>query len=128
MARLYANENYPQPAVQELRRLGHDLLTVLETGKAEQSWPDQEVLAFARSEGRAVLTLNRKHFIRLHQEDPDHAGIICCTFDPDFTAQAERIHAALICAANLFASTGPPLVRLPPSTSLNCENHGRPAA
>jgi hypothetical protein len=95
VAKLYANENFPQPVVQELRRLGHDLLTVLETGKAEQSWPDHAVLAFARSEGRAVLTLNRKHFIRLHQQDPDHAGIICCTLDPDFTGQAERIHTAL---------------------------------
>lgn len=95
MARLYANENFPQPVVQELRRLGHDVLTVVETGKAEQSWPDEAVLEFARSEGRAILTLNRKHFIKLHQQSPDHAGIVCCTFDPGFPGQAGRIHAAV---------------------------------
>lgn len=34
MARLYANENFPLPVVTELRRLGHDVLTVRESGKA----------------------------------------------------------------------------------------------
>jgi len=28
MARLYANENFPLPVVMELRRVGHDVLTV----------------------------------------------------------------------------------------------------
>ena len=31
MARLYSNENFLQPVVDELRRWGHDVLTVLET-------------------------------------------------------------------------------------------------
>ena len=95
MARLYSNENFPQPVVQELRQLGHDVLTVLEAGKAEQAIEDDLVLAFAVSLGRAVLTLNRKHFIRLHQLQPGHAGIVICTFDRDFVGQAARIHAAL---------------------------------
>lgn len=95
MARLYANENFPLPAVVELRQLEHDVLTIHETGKAGQSTPDEAVLAFASAEGRAVLTLNRKHFIHLHARQPDHAGIIVCTFDPDFVGQAHRIHAAL---------------------------------
>lgn len=101
MARLYANENFPQPVVLELRRLGHDVLTVVETGRAEQSWPDEAVLEFARSDGRAVLTLNRKHFVRLHQQSCEHAGVICCTFDADFTGQAERIHSAILAFTDL---------------------------
>ena len=101
MARFYANENFPQPVVLELRRLGHDVLTVVETGKAGQSWPDDAVLALARSAGRAVLTINRKHFIRLHQRDADHAGIVCCTFDPDFAGQAQRIHVAVTARPDL---------------------------
>ncbi len=95
MARLYSNENFPLPVVEELRRLGHDVLTIQETGKAQQSLPDEAVLASASTEGRTVLTLNRKHFIRLHSGLPDHAGIIVCTFDPDFAGQAARIHAAI---------------------------------
>lgn len=96
MARLYANENFPQPVVHELRGLGHDVLTVLETGNAGESWPDEAVLEFATIEERALLTLNRRHFIRLHELSPAHAGIICCTFDPDAAAQSQRIHTAIV--------------------------------
>ena len=37
MAKLYANENFPFPVVEELRKLGHDVLTVQESGKAGQA-------------------------------------------------------------------------------------------
>ena len=45
MTRLYANENFPLPVVEELRRLGHDTLTVADTGSASQEMSDEEVLA-----------------------------------------------------------------------------------
>lgn len=96
MARLYSNENFPLPVVEELRRPGHDVLTIQETGTAEQSVPDEKILSFASAEGRAVLTLNRRHFIHLHRAQPEHAGIIVCTFDPDFVAQAIRIHGVIV--------------------------------
>ena len=95
MARLYSNENFPLPVVEHLRALGHDVLTVQETGKADQAWPDSEVLAFATKDNRSILTLNRLHFIRLHRTTPVHAGIIVCTFDSDFSRQAERVHQAI---------------------------------
>lgn len=101
MARLYADENFPLPVVQELRRLGHDVLTTQEAGKAGQSESDEVVLRFASAEGRALLTLNRRHFIRLHSTHPDHAGIVACTFDPDFVGQATRIHEAIGLRAQL---------------------------
>lgn len=95
MARLYANENVPLPVVEELRRLGHDVVTIQEAGKAGQSLPDEAVLQSARTDDRAVLTLNRKHFVRLHGKIPEHAGIIVCTVDLDFVSLARRIHAAI---------------------------------
>lgn len=95
MARLYTNENFPRPAAEELRELGHDVLTSQEAGNAGQAIPDEQVLAFATGQQRAVITLNRKHFFRLHQERPGHAGIVVCTFDPDFAGLAGRIHEAL---------------------------------
>ena len=95
MAQLYADENFPLPVVEELRRMGHDVLTIQETGKAGQSVPDDVVLDSARADDRILLTLNRKHFIRLHNEQPHHAGIVVCTFDPDFVGQAHRIHKAI---------------------------------
>lgn len=91
MAQLYANENFPLPVVGELRRLGHNVLTVHETGKANQAVPDDEVLAFACLENRCVLTLNRRDFIKLHNINPHHSGIIVCTYDSDFVVQAKRI-------------------------------------
>ena len=101
MARLYSNENFPLPVVENLRALGHDVLTIQQTGKADQALPDKEVLTFATRERRAVLTLNRLHFIRLHRQQPEHAGIIVCKFDPDFEAQAGRIHKAIAGQATL---------------------------
>jgi hypothetical protein len=101
MARLYANENFPLPVVIELRRLGHDVLTVRESGKANRAVPDSEVLEFARAEKRSVLTLNRKHFIALPASTPGHAGIVVCTVDADFSGQAHRIHASLTLHADL---------------------------
>jgi uncharacterized protein with PIN domain len=95
MARLYANENFPLPAVEELRHLGHDVLTSYEAGKAGQAIPDEDVLEFAFHEKRVLLTLNRKHFIRFHKENYSHAGIIACSFDGDFASLASRIHAAV---------------------------------
>lgn len=95
MTLLYANENFPLPVVESLRRLGHDVLTVREVGKAGRAVPDDEVLSFAASEGRTLLTLNRKHFVLLHRECHQHGGIIVCTFDPDFERQARSIHEIL---------------------------------
>jgi Domain of unknown function (DUF5615) len=101
MARLYANEIFPLPTIEELRRLGHDTLTSHEIGKSGRAIPDEDVLRFANSENRMLLTLNRKHFIRLHTTNPDQAGLIVCTFDTDFRALAHRIHAAIKSTANL---------------------------
>jgi len=81
---LYANENFPLPTVEVLRELAHDVLTSHDAGRTNRKIPDEEVLSFAVSQGRALLTLNRRHFVRLHQINPAHSGIIVCAVDPDF--------------------------------------------
>jgi len=95
MARLYTNENFPLPAAEALRQLGHDVLTAYESGRANQSLADRDVLAFATEQNRTVISFNRKHSIRLHTENAGHAGITVCTVDADFEALAQRIHAVL---------------------------------
>lgn len=95
MAQLYSNENFPLPVVQELRRLGHDVLTVQESGNAGVAMSDEAVLLCAAQKARVLVTLNRKHFIRLHEKGLRHVGIIVCTFDPDFAGQARRIDNAI---------------------------------
>jgi hypothetical protein len=95
MALLYSNENFPLPAVEELRKRGHDVLTIQETGKAGQAMTDEEVLDFANQERRVLLILNGRHFIKLHNKRHLHAGSFAGTFVPDFSALAERIDKSL---------------------------------
>lgn len=92
--RLLADENFPFPVVEALRSFGHDVVTLSDLGKAGQAVTDGAVLKLASDDSRAVLTLNRKHFVRLHQSSSDHSGIVVCSFDLDFDGQAERIRAA----------------------------------
>ena len=84
MARLLADENFPLPTIDALRSLGHVVITAHEADLANRATPDQEVLEYARSNGLALLTLNRRHFMRL-----------LCSFDPDFERQAQRVHAMI---------------------------------
>lgn len=101
MARFYSNENIGLPVVAELRRLGHDVLTSLDAGKANAAIPDPEVLDFASSENRILLSHNRRHFLQIHHTRRNaHPGIVLCTFDPDFLALAQRIHAAVTAAGD----------------------------
>jgi Domain of unknown function (DUF5615) len=90
---LYADEDFPLPAVEELRRLGHDVLTASEDSRSAARDPD--VLARVHSLGRAVLTHNRRHYERLHRQGADHSGILSATQDPDHVALAGRVDRAL---------------------------------
>jgi predicted nuclease of predicted toxin-antitoxin system len=100
MTAFYANEQFPRRVVEFLRELRHDVLTVQEA--ANRGFPDDEVLAFATSQSRVVLTLNRKDFIKLHRASNAHAGIIVCSRDDDWQRQADRIHEAVSGSKNLM--------------------------
>ena len=65
MAKLYTDEDFDYPVVTQLRLLSHDVLTAQQAGQAQQRVPDPAALAFAVAQGRALLTYNRRHFIRL---------------------------------------------------------------
>src|SRR5579862_7444338 len=91
--RLYADEDFPLPAVEELRLLGHDVLTAHDDGPT--ATPDPDVLARAHALGRAVLTYNRRHYERLHRRGAAHSGILSATQDPNHQALATRIDVAL---------------------------------
>jgi predicted nuclease of predicted toxin-antitoxin system len=101
MAKFYADEQFPFPVVEILRTLGHDVLTVQEAGNAEQGIPDEQVLAFAISQERSILTINRDDFIRLHRRNSNHFGIIVCTNNRQWGQFAARIHEAVIAEENL---------------------------
>jgi predicted nuclease of predicted toxin-antitoxin system len=99
MARLYADEQFTRKVVELLRDLGHNVLTVQEAGNA--SLPDENVLEFAINQNRAILTLDRRDFKRLHQQKPNHFGIIACTDDEDRERMAIRISNAISLVENL---------------------------
>lgn len=117
MARLYADENFDRNVVVHLRNMGHDVVTVQEAGR--QSQPDPLVLSYAIAHGRAVLTFNRRHFVRLHQQQirssTPHAGIIVCTRDGDAASLAQRVHQGVAA----YPSLANQLVRIrkPPSVA-----------
>ncbi len=92
---MYADENFPLPVVEGLRTLGHDVLTIQEDGKANRRVPDEDVFSVAIADRRAVLTMNHRHFVRLHLESSSHFGIVTCTYDPDFERQARRVHETI---------------------------------
>lgn len=93
MVRLYADEQFPRQVVELLRALEHDVLTVQEASNAGLS--DEAVLAFAVSQNRAVLTLNRRDFFRLHRLNQEHCGIIACVDDVDRTRMATNINQVI---------------------------------
>jgi hypothetical protein len=95
MAELYADEDFSLPVVQHLRQFRHNVLTAVEAGQSNQGVTDASVLAFAAARRRAVVTFNRRHFIKLHQQGAAHWGIIVCTPDKDVLALASRINQAI---------------------------------
>ena len=95
MAALYADENFPLEVVEALRGMGHDVLTAYEADQANRAIPDESVIEFASERDRAVLTLNRWQFIGHHKRNPEHAGMVVCTPDPNTQGQAGRIDEAV---------------------------------
>ena len=104
MTRLLADENFPLPVIESLRSLGYDVVTLSDLGLAGQALTDPAVLKLAADDSRAVITLNRRHFVRLHGASANHAGIVVCSMDLDFEGQAERIRTAIKGESTLVGS------------------------
>jgi predicted nuclease of predicted toxin-antitoxin system len=95
VARLYTDENVPFPIVELLQALSHNVLTAQEAGQANQKISDEAVLAFAIQDQRAIVTGNRRDYMKLHRLHPNHAGIIIYTEDLNFEQLANRLHEAI---------------------------------
>ena len=96
MDKLYADENVPKMVISTLRKLGCNVVTAHEAGQANQAITDNALLQFAVDQQRAVLTLNRRDFIALHNSNPSHLGIIICREDRNYSQLAQRIHSQII--------------------------------
>jgi predicted nuclease of predicted toxin-antitoxin system len=77
-ARLYLDEDVIPELARVLRSAGHDAVSSHELGALGAT--DEEQLVRAATEGRALLSFNFRHFIRLAREWSDvgrhHAGIV----------------------------------------------------
>ncbi len=76
--RLYLDRHIMTRLAADLRSRGYDVLTTEEAGKDTAS--DEEQLAFATAESRAILTFNIRDFAPLHEQwqaaGRPHTGII----------------------------------------------------
>jgi hypothetical protein len=93
--RFYADENFPLAMVLIFRRRGYDVLTSYEANQANRGLPDLEVLKFATTLGRVMITENREDFIQLHQGGHPHAGIVLCKVDRDYEGKVGVLHEFL---------------------------------
>lgn len=79
--RLYLNEHLSPRLAVQLRRYGFDVLASREAENLPET--DEEQLAFAVGQQRAVVTFNVGDFVRLHQhyhgEGREHWGIVFST-------------------------------------------------
>jgi predicted nuclease of predicted toxin-antitoxin system len=76
--RLYLDRHIKKQLAVDLRQRGFDALTTEEVGR--DTAPDEDQLAFAANENRAILTFNIRDFAPLHEQwttaGKPHAGII----------------------------------------------------
>jgi predicted nuclease of predicted toxin-antitoxin system len=98
VSRFLADEQFPARVQNRLQRLGHDVefIRSFDTNKSGDGKSDTEVLRIAMAENRIILTLNRKHFLALHNSGTfgGHRGIIACVRDDaNPHAQAKSIDA-----------------------------------
>ena len=60
-------------------------------GKQNKKYPILN-LRYAISLNRAVLTMNRRDFIRLHAQTPQHKGIVICKSSTNWEKIGQAIH------------------------------------
>ena len=76
MLRYYFDEHVDPDIATALRLRSIDALTALEAGLALKRIPDAEQLAFATSQGRVLVTKEKREFPDLAGKQLPHAGII----------------------------------------------------
>lgn len=95
MKLLLIDEDFPHQVGKILQEYGHDVISLNDLELAGIGLTDEDVLATATNLERAVLTHNRKDFLRLHKKSKEHAGIIVCTRNPDLSRLGEKIHSSI---------------------------------
>lgn len=78
--RFLANENFPRKSIHLLRSAGHDIQAIAEKTPGMR---DEEVLAYAKSERRIIITFDRDYGELIYRRKlPSPAGVIFLRFAP----------------------------------------------
>lgn len=78
--KLLLDEHFSQVIAEQLRSRGHDVVAVVERVELRER-ADAEVLGWAVSQGRAVVTENAGDFLRLHADYLSRALPVSGRFD-----------------------------------------------
>ncbi|MEM9836997.1 MAG: DUF5615 family PIN-like protein [Bacteroidota bacterium] len=90
---LLKDEDFPIETFNKLKEYGHDVLTLNDLALNNIKYSDDKVLETAKSLNRAVVTHNRRDFIKLHKYRVEpHFGIIICKRFEDDIELADAIH------------------------------------
>ncbi len=96
----------------ELRRLllkaGHDVETPADVHPPLTGEDDAAHLAHAKAVGCVILTLNPRDFKELHDQDPDHPGILAVYQDSD--SSKDMGYQEIVQAISNLGSTGVSIV------------------
>lgn len=102
---LIDEDSLAKPLVKMLRKSGFDVVTVNEVGLSGKS--DFIVLNYAQEKGRIVLTHNGQDFEKLHEQNPNHSGILAIYRNADYSKNMSR--AEIIQAISNLEGTSVPL-------------------
>ena len=96
--RLYTDEMIHPGLAAALRRLGYDVVSCDEAARGNQAISDDEQLAYAPQQGRAILTFNTCDFPLLDATwkaaGRTHAGILMATQMEGFGELLRRVRAS----------------------------------
>jgi predicted nuclease of predicted toxin-antitoxin system len=89
--KVFVDENIPSRTVEELRRLGHDVLDI--RGTADQGMEDDVLWTRLMNEGRLLITTD-KGFAQ-HRQEPHHGILIVRLRQPNEAKIHDRVMRAM---------------------------------
>jgi predicted nuclease of predicted toxin-antitoxin system len=115
--KLALDEMYAAAVAEQLRRSDNDVIAVAERADLRGT-PDEDLLAWARTEDRALVTDNQRDFIPIHHRciasGDDHSGLILTT-NRRFPRGQPGTTGMLVVALERFLRTTAPAIAGNPS-------------
>jgi hypothetical protein len=114
--KLALDEMYAPAVAEQLRDRGHEVVAVTERADLRGT-ADEDLLAWAQTEGRALVTDNQGDFIPIHHRriasGHDHKGLILTTNRRFPRGQPATTGKLVIALDEFIASTAPSIARNP---------------